>query len=67
MNKKYYKNYRYYGFYKKIFDTTKIVIEVKIDNATGYRGIAEINDIGNFTEKEIEMLAIKKIEEIEAL
>ena len=67
MNYNYYKKYRYYGFYQKIFNATKIVIQSKIDNSTGYIGIAELNDIGNLTEKEIELLAIKKIEEIETI
>lgn len=66
MEKKYYKNYRYYGFYQKIFDSTKVIIEVKIDNATGYIGMSEMNGIGKLTEKEIELLAIKRIKEIES-
>lgn len=66
MNKKYYGNYLYYAFYQKIFNTTKIVIKVKIDNKTRYGGISEINEIGNLSEKEIDCLAIRKIKEIES-
>ena len=66
MNKKYYGNYLYYGFYQKIFNTTKIVIKCKIDNKTGYVGISEIDDIGKLSENEIDCLAIRKIKEIES-
>lgn len=62
---RYYKNFQYHAFHERTTDTTKIIINILIDNRTGYANIAEIRQPGTLTEAEIEFLAMDKIHEIE--
>lgn len=67
--KKYYKCYQYYSFYQKFTDKTKIIINIKLDNCvrSSFTNISEIPLDGEFTEPEIDLLAMAKINDIEKL
>ena len=67
--KKYYKGYQYYSFYQKFTNKTKIIINIKLDNCVGspYTNISEISLDGEFTEPEIDLLALAEINDIEKL
>jgi hypothetical protein len=67
--KKYYKGYQYYSFYQKFTNKTKIIINIKLDNCVGspYTNISEISLDGEFTEPEIDFLAMAEINDIEKL